>query len=52
MNAVVAVKLMKINDPAIETSRDGGHNITLGIRGHEVLYQINLIACVVYSKLK
>ena len=36
MNAVVAVRLIKVNDPAMEILRDGGHNLTLGLRGHEV----------------
>ena len=47
MNAVVAVRLMKINDSAIETSRDGGHNVTLGLRGHEVFK--NLVRLQSYS---
>lgn len=47
MNAVVAVRLMRINDPAMEVLRDGGHNVTFGLRGHEVYSNINKrITCI------
>lgn len=37
MNATITVRLMKVNDTALEISRDGGCNLTLGLKGSEVL---------------
>lgn len=36
---------MKVNDTALEISRDGGCNLTLGLKGSEVL----IISLTIYS---
>lgn len=36
MNASITVRLLQVRDPLVEISRDGGQNVTLGLKAYEV----------------
>ena len=41
MNASIIVRVMPVKDAAIEISRDGGENVTLGLKACEVTQLLN-----------
>lgn len=47
MNASVIVRVMPVKNPAAEMSRDGGENVTLGLKAFEVSQLFN--TCIILN---